>query len=178
VSGNELLPAQVAEVMYNYDRPIWTATQMEAELDTDHKTETVRNKLNKLDEIDIINSAQANNGRIYWWDDSRSEWPIPPDVIIDGQKELTVSELIGPWYAKVGLLGLIGPTVAGVPLLLGIFQIAGTVQLPISGSILLTLGLSIILFSYVTLVYSSLLGLIQRITGESINMALLGSSRD
>ena len=48
ISGNELLPAEVALTMCKNDRPIWTASQMESELDTGHNKETVRKKLNTM----------------------------------------------------------------------------------------------------------------------------------
>lgn len=94
VSGDELLPAEVAEVIFERDKPIWTASEMEEALDTGHKTETVRKKLDKLDELGICESKPANTGRIYWLDTDRSDWPIPPDVDFDDEvrKELEMTE--------------------------------------------------------------------------------------
>lgn len=171
-SGNELLPAEVAETMVDHDRPLWTASQMQAELETGHGKETVRKKLRTLDEVGICNSMEANNGRIYWWDDDRSEWPIPPDVDVE-RSELTVSELLDPWYAKVALVGLLGPTIAGLPLLVGIFQISGTLSLPLDGTELLSLGLVIIVISYFVLLYGMMLAVTQRATGELVDMEIL-----
>jgi hypothetical protein len=170
-SGNELLPAEVATVIYEADRPIWTATQVQAELDTGHGTETVRNKLKTLDEVDICGSMEANNGRIYWWNDDRSDWSIPPDVAVEGQKGLTVQELLTPWYAKLGLLGLLGPALAGIPIVIGIFAIGGTVSIPVSGTELLSGGLIAIVLSYVLLVYASALGAIEWATGDELNLS-------
>lgn len=165
-SGNELLPAEVAATMYTHDRPVWTASQMQAELETGHGKETVRDKLNKLDELEICRSMSANNGRIYWWNDDRSDWPIPPDVVVEGQQELTVSELLSPWYAKLGILSLLGPTIAGLPLLVGIFDIGGTISSPVPGTELLTAGLVIIIASYTLLVYAFVIGAVHWTTGE------------
>lgn len=169
-SGNELLPAEVAATMYKHDRPVWTASQMQAELDTGHGTETVRNKLNKLDELEICGSMSANNGRIYWWNDDRSDWPIPPDVVVEGQQALTVSELLSPWYAKMGVIGLFGPVIAGIPLLIGIFEIGGTISSPIPGTELLTWGMIIIIASYTLLVYACILGVVHWTTGEILGL--------
>jgi len=174
-SGNELLPAEVAETMHEHDRPIWTASQMQSELDTTHRTETVRDKLNTLDEVEVCESMPANNGRIYWWNDDRSDWPIPPDVAVEGQQELTVTELLDPWYAKLGLIGLLGPAIAGLPLLIGIFVIAGTISLPVSGTELLSFGMIAILLSYILLAYAGLLGVVQQVTGDAINVDLFRS---
>jgi hypothetical protein len=66
--------------MYKREQPIWTASQMEDELETGYQTETVRNKLDQLEGSDICDSMPANNGRIYWLNHERSGWPIPPDV--------------------------------------------------------------------------------------------------
>lgn len=176
VSGNELLPAEVALIIFEHDLPIWTASRMQAELSTGHGKETVRDKLKNLDEVDICNSMPANNGRIYWWNDDRSDWPIPPDVVVEGQRELTVADLLAPWYVKLGLLSLLGPAIAGLPIIIGIFAIGGTISIPISGSELLTLGLAVIIISYVLLVYSGLIGVIQWATGELVDMNLLDQS--
>jgi hypothetical protein len=173
-SGNELLPAEVAATMYTHDRPVWTASQMQAELETGHGRETVRDKLNKLDELEICRSMSANNGRIYWWNDDRSNWPIPPDVVVEGQQELTVSELLSPWYAKLAILSLLGPTIAGLPLLVGIFDIGGTISSPVPGTELLTAGLIIIIASYTLLVYAFVIGAVHWTTGEIFKINLFG----
>lgn len=171
-NGNELLPAEVAATMqeHKHERPIWTASRMQAELSTGHGRETVRDKLKKLDEVGICGSMAANNGRIYWWNDERSDWPIPSDVVVEGQQELTVAELVNPWYAKLALIGLLAPAIAGLPLLLGVFAIDGAISIPISGSELLTIGLTIIVLSYLVLVYSVLLGIMQWTTGDKIDL--------
>lgn len=169
-SGNELLPAEVALTMYEHDRPIWTASQMEAELTTGHKVETVRKKLNTLDEVDICESMPANNGRIYWWKDDRSNWPIPPDVVVEGRQELTVAQLLDPWYAKLGLIGLLGPALAGLPLLIGTFAISGTISIPVPATKLLSIGLIAIVLSYLLLAYAALLGIIQWVTSDAIDI--------
>ena len=174
-SGNELLPAEVAVTMHEHDRPIWTPSQMQAELTTGHGIETVRNKLKELDEIGVCDSMSANNGRIYWWDDERSDWPIPPDVVVEGQRELTVAELLDPWYAKLGLIGLLAPAIAGLPLIIGIFAIAGTISIPISGEELLSIGLTVIVLSYLLVVYSGLLGITQWTTGNMIDLTTFRS---
>jgi hypothetical protein len=174
-SGNELLRAEVAETMHGHDRPIWTASQMQSELDTTYRTETVRDKLNTLDEVEVCSSMPANNGRIYWWNDTRSDWPIPPDVTVEGQQELTVAELIEPWYAKLGLIRLAGPAIAGLPLLVGIFVIAGTISIPVPGTELLSIGMIVILISYLLLTYAGLLGILQRVTGDAINLNFISS---
>lgn len=174
-SGNELLPAEVAVMMHEDERPIWTASQMHAELNTGHNVETVREKLNDLDEVNVCNSMRANNGRIYWWNDERSNWPIPSDVIVEGQQELTVAELLSPWYGKVGLVGLFGPAIAGLPLLVGVFAIGGTISTPISGTELLSHGLIAIVFSYLLLIYAGFLGIIQWATGETLDLKIFSS---
>jgi len=174
-SGNELLPAEVATTMYTHDRPVWTASQMQAELETGHGRETVRDKLNKLDELEICRSMSANNGRIYWWNDDRSDWPIPPDVVVEGQQEPTVSELLSPWYAKLAVLTLLGPTIAGLPLLVGIFDIGGTISSPIPGTELLTWGMVIIIISYTLLVYASLVGIFYWVTESGSRTGLFKS---
>jgi len=171
-NGNELLPANVALIMYQNDRPIWTPSQMQSELSTGHGKETVRKKLNKLDELDICKSMPANNGRIYWWNDDRSDWPIPTDVVVEGQQKLTVEELVNPWYTKVGLVGLVGPALAGIPLLIAVFVLDGAISFPVSGSELLSWGMIMIFLSYLLLAYAGVLAIIQRATGGIIDFEL------
>lgn len=161
--------------MYEHKRPIWTPSQMQSELDTGHSKETVRTKLNALDEVDVCESMPANNGRIYWWNDDRSDWPIPPDVVIEGHQQLTVVELLDPWYAKMGFVGLLGPAIAGLPLLIGIFAVAGAISIPITGTELLSLGMSAIIISYLLLAYAALLGITQWATGEAIDIDVFDS---
>jgi hypothetical protein len=168
-SGNELLPAEVALMIYERERPLWTASQMRANLDTDHSVETVRDKLKHLDEIDICESMEANNGRVYWWNDERSDWPIPPDVTVEEQG-VTVAEVLTPWYAKLGVCGLAGPVIAGLFLVAGVFEIAGEIVLPVAGTDLLSIGLSAIIFSYLLLLYAGFMGLSQWITGDTIGL--------
>jgi hypothetical protein len=169
-NGNELLPATVAATMYGHDRPLWTATQMQAELDTGHGTETVRNKLNALDEIGLCASMRANGGRIYWWNDDRSDWPLPPDVAVDGREGPTLAEALDPWYAKVGLIGLLSPAVAGVPVVAGVLAVGGALSVPIDGTELLSMGLIAIVLSYVLMVYAGLLFLVEWATGERVSV--------
>jgi hypothetical protein len=169
-NGNELLPAAVATTMRDHDRPIWTASQMQAELDTGHGKETVRNKLNTLEEIGICASMRANGGRIYWWDDERSDWPLPPDVAVEGREGPTLAEVLDPWYAKVGLIGLLSPAVAGVPVVAGVLAVGGALSLPIEGSELLSMGLIAIVLSYVLMVYAGLLIFVEWATDERVSV--------
>lgn len=169
-NGNELLPAEVAVILRESERPFWTAARMKEELDTGHGKETVRDKLKALEEMGICRSMPANNGRIYWWNDDRSDWPIPPDVIVEGRQELTVAELVAPWYAKVGLLGFLGPALAGLPLLIGIFAIGGNISIPISGTELLSMGSITIVLSYILLVYAAAIGLLQWVSGDAFDL--------
>lgn len=174
-SGNELLPAEVASKMRELEdeRPIWTASQMESELSTGHKAETVRNKLETLDELGICRSMVANNGRIYWWNDERSKWPIPPDVDVERQ-ELTVKSLLRPWYVKVGLMGLLIPVLAGIPILFGIFSVAGSISIPFSGTELLFWGMLGIIVSYFLIGYAVLLEVIEKYSGDNVDLRIWG----
>lgn len=93
ISGDELLPAEVAKVMYTHERPIWTASQMRNKLESSHGKETVRKKLGKLEELGICDSMEANNGRIYWLDTEQSHWPLPPDIEHDDELRAELAEM-------------------------------------------------------------------------------------
>lgn len=169
-NGNELLPAAVAATMHEHDRPIWTASQMQAELDTGHGKETVRNKLNTLEEVGICGSMRANGGRIYWWNDERSDWPLPPDVAVEGRTGPVLTEVLDPWYVKVGLVGLLSPAVAGLPVVAGVLAVGGSLSVPVDGTELLSIGLIAIILSYILMAYAGLLIFVEWATDERVSL--------
>jgi hypothetical protein len=68
--------------------------------------------LDDLEERGILASEAAGGGRIYWINNDKSAWPIPPDVEVEPiRDELTVSELLDRQpiqFAVVGIILMIG----------------------------------------------------------------------
>jgi hypothetical protein len=163
VSGNELLPAEVAEVMYAADRPWFTVDQMNSEFNHRYHQDTVRDKLSKLRELEIVESQSVGKPDIYYLNDDRSEWPIPPDVEVEAERtEPTLSEFLSPWYIQLGLVGLLGPALGGVILIVGSFAAAGVISIPPSITNVISLGLTISIISYILLLISVVLGVLNR----------------
>ncbi|WMT10303.1 hypothetical protein NP511_22165 (plasmid) [Natrinema thermotolerans] len=74
----------VAEVLVHEERPYYTIRRIKAELDGNFDRETIRDRLREMEELGVIGQESVNNGTIYWLDREESDWPIPPDVRVEG----------------------------------------------------------------------------------------------
>lgn len=155
---NDLTKRPVALELYHGERPYYSVTQMQAELDSDHSEDTVRDRLDDLTELDIADTDQVNNGKIYYLDDPDSEWPVPTDVDVEPERtEPTVSEFFGRGSVKMAALGVAVTVVSGLVILLGAYEAANRIALPVSGTNLLATGLAAIIFSWVLFIWAGLL---------------------
>ncbi|NLV05301.1 hypothetical protein GOC83_04030 [Haloarcula rubripromontorii] len=166
--ANELLTAEVAEFILSQERPIWSSSAIMKKLDGDWSRAVVKDKLKDLEERGFCNSLEAGTGRIYWWDHDETDWPRPPDVTLEADPSLSVSDALEPHYVQLGIVALAFPTVASIPVFLGVFSLGGSLTLPISGESLLSLGLLTIILCYMLLVYSVIVGAIDYATPESL----------
>jgi hypothetical protein len=149
--------------MYAANRPWFTVDQMNSEFNHQYHPDTVRDKLSKLRELEIVESKSVGKPDIYYLNDDRSEWPIPPDVEVEAKRtEPTLSEFFSLWYVQLGLVGLLGPVLAGTILIVASFAAAGVISLPVSTTETISLGLTIIILSYVLLLISVIMGVLDR----------------
>lgn len=86
----------------------------------------VRDRLDRLEGMGVLDSRPAANGRIYWLRDERSEWPIPPDVHVEPiPDEPTLSEVLGRRDVQLtiagGLVGVVAVLALMALILVGVY---------------------------------------------------------
>lgn len=153
----ELTQGHVALEFVHGDRSFYNVAQMHAALERDVSTDTVRARLDELNERDVLSRQQVNNGNIYWLNQSESDWPIPPDVEVEPERdELTVNE----WRQRPDVqtaAGSVFLAIAGTAVtLIGTFQSAGYYQLPVSPTDVIAVGLTAGIMSYLGLFFAGL----------------------
>lgn len=153
----ELTQGHVALEFVHGDRSFYNVAQMHAALGRDVSTDTVRARLDELNERDVLSRQQVNNGNIYWLNQSESDWPIPPDVEVEPERdELTVNE----WRQRPDVqtaAGSVFLAIAGTAVtLIGTFQSAGYYQLLVSATDVIAVGLTAGIMSYLGLFFAGL----------------------
>lgn len=107
--GKEVQDSHIVRVFLDSDRPYLTRKQVENEIGL--SSQETRDRLLDLEERGLLRSEAAGGGRIYWIDDEKSAWPIPPDVEVEPvTDELTVAEVFSRQpvqFAAVGILVMI-----------------------------------------------------------------------
>lgn len=154
----ELTQGHVALEFVHGDRSFYNVAQMHAALGRDVSTDTVRARLDELNERDVLSRQQINNGNIYWLNQSESDWPIPPDVEVEPKRDdLTVNE----WRQRPDVqtaAGSVFLAIAGTAVtLIGTFQSAGYYQLPVSATDVISVGLTAGIMSYLGLFFAGLI---------------------
>lgn len=150
--NKDLTQRGVAQEFVHGDRPFYNVSQMHAALGGSVSDDTVRSRLKELNERDVLQLQEVNNGKIYWLDMPESNWPIPPDVDVEPKTtEITLSEWRSQTHIQTAAASILIAILGTAVTLVGVFQTGGYYQLPISGSELITYGLSAALMSYVGL---------------------------
>ena len=107
--GRDLQETDVLRVFLDSERPFLSRRQVQSRLDGDYTRGTVLNRLSSLCEVDILKKSEMNSS-IYWLNNDKSIWPIPPDVEVESKnEETTIPEFLDqPFvpYLTVGI-GLI-----------------------------------------------------------------------
>jgi len=145
----DLTQRHVALEFVHGDRPFYNVAQMHAALGSDVSSDTVRSRMDELHERDVLVRQQLNNGNVYWLNRNESDWPIPPDVDVEPEREeLTVSEWRQKSYVRIAagsvLLAVVGTAIT----LTGTFQAGGYYQLPFTTDNIIAFGLTAGIFSY------------------------------
>lgn len=153
----DLTQGHVALEFVHGDRPFYNVAQMHAALGQNVSTDTVRHRMDELHERDILTRRKINNGNIYWLNQPDSDWPIPPDVEVEPEREeLTVNEWRQKPYVQAAagsiLLAIAGTAVT----LIGTFQSGGYYQLPVSATDIIAVGLTAGIMSYLGLFFAGL----------------------
>lgn len=88
----EVQPHHIIEPIFQTDDPWLSTAQIADEVGV--TPQTVRNRVPKLVDLGILDSATGGGGRVYWIHNDKSDWPIPPDVeVIEEPDEATISEV-------------------------------------------------------------------------------------
>ena len=77
---NALSQKHVVETMVDSERPFFSARQLQALVKPDVSKATVRNRLNELQEIDIVaTEAYPESVTLYYINYQESNWPLSPE---------------------------------------------------------------------------------------------------
>lgn len=159
--SRDLTQRHVATEFVHGDRPYYNKTKMHAAVGNEVSPDTVKSRLEELDEREVLESEQINNGTIYWLNDDRSNWPIPTDTEVSPiepeDSELTISEWRQKLYVQTASVSLILAIVGTAITLLGTFQTTGAYSLPFAASEIIGQGLSLGIFSYIGLLLAGVL---------------------
>ena len=92
-ASKEVQDSHLVAVFVESDRPFLSRRRVQNEIGL--SSQGTRDRLSDLEEREILDSAAAGGGRIYWIRNSKSQWPIPTDVEVEPvSNDLTVSELL------------------------------------------------------------------------------------
>jgi len=90
--NNKLDQRHVVETMLEADRPFFSISQLQSRLKPDVGRGTVRNRLDELQEIDIVAVEEyPDTMKLYYVDHPESEWPLGPaakEALVDEEIEV------------------------------------------------------------------------------------------
>ena len=153
----ELTQRHVALEFVHGDRPYYSVAQMHASLGNNVSLDTVRSRLDELEERGILKSEQVNNGSIYWLDQDDSDWPIPPDTAVEPKRdEMTIFEWRQQPHVQISAISVLLAILGTAITLTGTFQAGGYYQLPMNTSDIISYGLTAGIFSYLGLFFAGL----------------------
>lgn len=91
----------------------------------------------------------------YWLRDETSDWPLPPDVEVESvNQELRVSEFFNKNSVRVAGWGLALILISSFTIWIAAYFIAENISIPvISNSLILAIGLSMILFGWLFILF-------------------------
>lgn len=146
----ELTQRAVIEIIYHGNRPFYNVRRVKGELEDEYDRDTVRARLNELVELGVLRSEQINRGDIYWLNNDKSDWPVPPDVTVETVDEsLRVSELMSRWYTEVAAIAILTIIFGSAVIWVGTLGLLDVVTLPFPSAESISVGLTSILLSYI-----------------------------
>ncbi|MDS0259820.1 hypothetical protein NDI56_10495 [Haloarcula sp. S1CR25-12] len=77
---NSLTQQHVVETMVSSERPFFSARQLQARIKPDVSKRTVQNRLNELQEVDIVAAeTYPDSVTLYYINYQESDWPLSPE---------------------------------------------------------------------------------------------------
>lgn len=162
---NELGKEEVAEVVYNADRPYLEAAHVEERVNGKYTRDTVLERLEELVDAGILDADKTGSSHQYWIAEEESRWPVPSDVEVisdDDPNAITVQDLLNDEYASKGIVGggliiIGGAGTSGGVVISALLENIGPVYS--AGIIIAALMLLVILIGFGLLLVSILLAL-------------------
>ncbi|OIB56155.1 hypothetical protein [Natrialba sp. SSL1] len=166
-NSRDLQQRHVVEVVVNGDRSYYNVRFVRAEIKGDFDKDTVRSRLDELAEQGVLKTELINRGNIYWLNESKSDWPIPPDVEVEASSdEPTVSDFFSRPHVIIASIGFLGAAIAGVIVWVGTLQSGGSITLPWTATATLTAGLFAMLISYLAIFSSMIVWILDKGIGD------------
>jgi hypothetical protein len=107
--GRSLQQSPVVQIFLGSERPYLTRRQVQTRLKGNHARGTVIDRLSELCEVGVLKHEDLSGGGIYWINNSKSDWPIPPDVEVEPEsEEMTASEFFNLDSVRTAVTGLGG----------------------------------------------------------------------
>lgn len=105
-ANKDVQDSHIVEVFIESDRPFLSRRRVERAIGL--SSQGTRDQLSDLEEREVLDSAAAGSGRIYWIRNEESAWPIPPDVEVEPvSSDPTIPELLDRLPVQLGGVGLI-----------------------------------------------------------------------
>lgn len=161
--NNDLIQAAVFRVLWYGGEPFYSLTPIENELDASR--ETVRTRLDEMVDANVLKKGSMNNGDYWWINFPHSNYPLPPDLRVDGsgeETETTLSEFFNQMHVQFGALALAATVIGGAIVWFGALESAGISPLPFAASEVIGLGLTTLFVSYLFLLLAIVVWALQR----------------
>ena len=149
---DETVKEPLATILYDGERAWYTKKQLNYRLREDHNVDVSKpamtERLDELQEIELVAIRKVGGTNIYYWDDDASEWPIPSDVVIQSEFS-ALMQTVNTSYAIWGVAGIIGILVGGLLTILGTVTSSEYLTLPISPGSIIAVAFLTLFCSYV-----------------------------
>lgn len=149
---DETVKEPLAAILYDGERAWYTKKQLNYRLREDHNVDVSKpamtERLDELQELELVAMRKVGGTNIYYWDDDASEWPIPNDVVIQSEFS-ALMQTLNTSYAIWGVAGIIGILVGGLLTILGTVAYSEYLTLPISAGTIIAVAFLTLFCSYV-----------------------------
>lgn len=149
---DETVIEPLATILYDSERAWYTKKQLNYRLREDHNVNVSKpamtERLDELQELELIRLRKVGGTNIYYWDDDASEWPIPNDVVIQSEFSALI-QTFNTSYALWGVAGILGILVGGLLTVVGTISYSEYLMLPISAGSIIAVAFLTLFCSYV-----------------------------
>lgn len=170
---DETLIEPIAEILYQDDRAWYTKDQINIYLNErynqDVSNPTIASRLDDLLEIEIIKRKRIGPTDIFYYNADESEWPLPPDTVVESKDDdMTVSELFDKTYVWWAGSAIVAVLIGGIIVWAGTLQASNILPLPVNNTDVLAVGLLTFLCSYLLLLVSVLVGILDMVVDKDL----------